>query len=76
MKTMKKQLDWFDVAKWTLLAFGLAVNPLFWLLAVIGFGIIFCIVYAAFLYLGIAGAILFFILASSVLFFSRKYGLC
>jgi len=76
MKTTKKQLDWFTVAMWALVAFGLAVNPLFWLLAAIGLGIIFAIVYGAFLYLGVAGAIVFFILSSGVFFFSKKYGFC
>lgn len=76
MKTMKKQLDWFDVAMWALLALGLAVNPLFWILAVIGIGMVSAIVYAAILYLGIAGAIVFIVLSSSVIFLSRKYGLC
>ncbi len=73
---MNKQLDWFDVAYWTLIAFGLAINPLFWILAFIGFGCIFVVVYAALMYWGVAGTIAFAILSSIAVFFSRKYGLC
>lgn len=73
---MKKQLEWSDVAYWGLIALGLAVNPLFWILAVIGFSIVFAIVYAAFSTLGVAGVIVFLILSSFAIHFSRKHGLC
>jgi len=76
MKVMKKQFDWFDVAYWTLIAFGLAINPLFWLLIFIGFGCIFVVVYAALMNFGIAGTIAFVILSSAAIFFGRKHGLC
>lgn len=76
MKIMKKQIDWFDVAYWTLIAFGLAINPLFWILVAIGFGCIFMIGYAALMCFGFAGTIAFVILSSAAVFFGRKYGLC
>ena len=76
MKIMTKQLEWSDVAYWTLIAFGMAINPLFWLLVTIGFGCIFVVVYAAIMCWGVAGTIAFVILSSIAVFFSRKYGLC
>lgn len=73
MKTMNKQLDWFTVAMWALVAFGLALNPLFWILAVIGIGAFFVIIYGVYLSLGVPGAILAVLFISLYIFLSRKF---
>lgn len=76
MKTMRKQIDWFTVAVWALMALGLAVNPLFWILVIIGGCIIGIVAYAAVWCLGVPGAIIFLLLAAAICFFARKYELC